>query len=103
MTDELLRVEVAYARPERQRIVELHVPAGSTVREAAVRSGLQQQFPELDLQSCPVGVFGVSVADAHRVQDGDRVEIYRPLINEPREARRQRAADGKTMGPSARR
>ncbi len=93
-----LRIEVAYALPERQRSVTLQVAPGTTARAAALASGLQQYFAGLDLATCPLGVFGRQVADSYAVREGDRVEIYRPLQHEPREARRERAARGATMG-----
>ena len=95
---ELLNIEVAYATPQRQSLVELQLPADATVRDAVRRSGLQNQYPELDIEHCPVGIFGQQVADNRVLRDGDRVEIYRPLVNEPREARRRLAARGGTMG-----
>jgi len=93
MTEQtVIRVEVAYATPERQRIVELTMPPGTGAREAALRSGLDAEFPGLDLHSCALGIFSRRVADDAVLRAGDRVELYRPLPNEPREARRRRAA-----------
>ena len=98
MPAELLNIEVAYATPRRQTIVELQLPATATVRDAVRRSGLLAEYPELDVENCPLGVFGTQVSDDRLVREGDRVEIYRPLVNEPREARRKVAARGGTMG-----
>jgi putative ubiquitin-RnfH superfamily antitoxin RatB of RatAB toxin-antitoxin module len=84
MADELLEVEVAYARPDEQVILALAVPAGSTIEDASRRSSLLERFPEIDLASNKVGVFGkVGKLDQTLVQ-GDRVEIYRPLIADPK-------------------
>ncbi|MDF1694160.1 MAG: RnfH family protein [Zhongshania sp.] len=89
-----IHVEVAYALPDKQRIVALELPEGSTVRAAALQSGLDKQFVELDLNSVDLGVFGkgVSKPDEQTLKNGDRVEIYRPLIVDPKEVRKQRAA-----------
>ncbi len=89
-----IHVEVAYALPDKQRIVALELPAGTTVRAAAMQSGLDKQFVELDLSSVDLGVFGkgVSKPEEQQLKNGDRVEIYRPLIADPKEVRKQRAA-----------
>ena len=95
---ELLRVEVVCATPKRQKLLELQVTDGSTAREVLLASALDEHFPEIDLQKSPLGIFGCVVDDDHRVRAGDRVEVYWPLLNEPREARRAAAASGGTMG-----
>jgi putative ubiquitin-RnfH superfamily antitoxin RatB of RatAB toxin-antitoxin module len=89
-----IHVEVAYALPDKQRIVALELVVGSSVRAAAMQSGLDKQFPELDLASVDLGVFGkmVSKPDEQALKDGERVEIYRPLIADPKEVRKKRAA-----------
>ena len=89
-----IHVEVAYALPDRQRIVALEVPDGCTVRSAAMQSGLDKQFPDLDLTTADLGIFGKSVSspDSQTLKSGERVEIYRPLIADPKEVRKQRAA-----------
>ncbi|MGD2082898.1 MAG: RnfH family protein [Chromatiales bacterium] len=92
MPEEAPEVEVAYARPERQMILRVAFEAGMTVRDAIERSGIEQHFPEIDLDADKVGLFGkASTLDAE-VRPGDRVEIYRPLIADPKEARKKRAA-----------
>lgn len=90
-------VEVVYALPAVQRLRQLRLPAGSTVREAITRSGLLEEFPEIDLTKNKVGVFGKVVKLDAPLRERDRVEIYRPLIADPKEVRRQRAAEGKVM------
>jgi putative ubiquitin-RnfH superfamily antitoxin RatB of RatAB toxin-antitoxin module len=85
-------VEVAYARPERQVIVPLEVEEGTTLREAVERSGILAQFPEINLDTQPVGIFGKATTLDRVLRARDRVEIYRPLIADPKEARRRRAA-----------
>lgn len=86
-----LSVEVAYARPERQEIVAVQVPAGTTVAGAIEASGIRQRFPEIDLGAQPVGVFGQVVELTTRLRDRDRIEIYRPLQADPKAQRRERA------------
>ncbi|MDH3647403.1 MAG: RnfH family protein [Gammaproteobacteria bacterium] len=101
LSDEVvLDVEVAYALPDRQLIVPLQVPQGTTVLEAALLSGIADEFEGLDPQQCKIGVFGQVVNPNQPLRTGQRVEIYRPLKADPREARRQLAAAGKTMGRS---
>lgn len=92
-----IMVEVVYALPAVQRLRQLRLPAGSTVREAIARSGLLEEFPEIDLARNKVGVFGKLVRLDAPLRERDRVEIYRPLIADPKEIRRQRAAEGKVM------
>ncbi|MXW72788.1 MAG: RnfH family protein [Gammaproteobacteria bacterium] len=87
MADEIA-IEVSYALPGAQRVLTLRVPAGSTARRAVVLSCIDALFPEIEAASCPLGVFGAAVADDYRLQHGDRLEVYRPLENDPMEARR---------------
>jgi len=91
-------VEVAYARPDVQRLVALRVPSGTTARQALERSGLAKVFPEIDAVNCPLGIFGSLVAGSTALAAGDRVEVYRPLAMDPREARRRAVARGLTIG-----
>lgn len=86
-----IEIEVACATPRRQVVVSLGVPEGCTVGEAVARSGVLRQFPELDLEGCKLGVFGSLRKPEDPVAAGDRVEIYRVLIADPKQARRQRA------------
>ncbi len=101
MDDDPITVEVAYARPDEQRIIELQVPPGTTVAEAIERSGIIERFPEIDLAKNKVGIFGKLAKLDKVLQPGDRVEIYRPLIADPKEARKKRAAQGKVMKKGA--
>ena len=94
---ELIPVEVAYALPEHQQIITLHVPVGTTVRETVERSGILEQFPEIDLEKNKLGIFGKLSKLDTPMRARDRVEIYRPLIADPKEVRKQRAAEGKRM------
>jgi putative ubiquitin-RnfH superfamily antitoxin RatB of RatAB toxin-antitoxin module len=92
-----IQVEVAYARPERQELIRLTLPAGSTIVQAIEASGLPQRYPEIDLAKTKVGIFGKLSRMDTALRDRDRVEIYRPLIADPKEVRKQRAAEGKVM------
>jgi len=93
-----ITVEVCYARADLQAVSTVKVTAGATVGEALRRSGLLERFPEIDLKANIVGVFGKKVTLDRRLSDGERVEIYRPLNADPKEVRRKRAAQGKTLG-----
>ncbi len=90
-------VEVAYAAPEKQAILEREVEVETTARDVVISSGIDAYFPQIDLQNCELGVFGKAISDDYVLIDGDRIEIYRPLIADPREIRRQRAATGLKM------
>lgn len=93
-----LRVEAAYATPARQVIRALEVQTGTTVEEVVRRSGLLGEFPEIDLGVNRVGIFGSLVNLKTLVADGDRVEIYRPLQVDPKDARRGRARRQRARG-----
>jgi len=86
-----VRVEVAYAAPDRQVVKILTLPVGSRVEAAIRASGLLDEFPEIDLAVNRVGVFGERVELDTVVQDGERVEVYRPLLADPKQARQRRA------------
>jgi hypothetical protein len=92
--DRLIPVEVAYALPEQQWVVALNVPEGTTLYEAAVLSRLVEKAPGLDLDAADMGVFGKveKQPKARVLKAGERVEIFRPLLTDPKEARKARAA-----------
>lgn len=92
---DLLHIEVAYALPERQDIVSLRLPPGSTVRQAVEASGLLARHPQIDLARNKLGIYARLVTSETPLRDRDRVEIYRPLLADPKEVRRQRAATDK--------
>jgi uncharacterized protein len=92
MVSPVLEIEVAYAAVDRQVLRSVNVPQGMTVRAAVQASGIVADFPELKLDECPLGIFGKVVADSRVIQAGDRIEIYRPLLADPKEVRRLRAA-----------
>ena len=97
MTENEMMVEVAYALPHEQMIVPVKVKQGITAEQAIAASGIVNKFPEIDLAINKIGIFGkLSKLDAP-LRHLDRVEIYRALIADPKEVRKQRAADGKVM------
>jgi len=87
-----IRVEVAYALPHKQAILPLDVASGTTVQEAARLSGIADKFDGIDLENATFGIFGGVVAPTQVLAEGDRVEIYRPLLADPKEVRKARAA-----------
>jgi putative ubiquitin-RnfH superfamily antitoxin RatB of RatAB toxin-antitoxin module len=91
MTSATIPVEVVYALPERQTLLALQVPAGATVREAIEQSGVLQLHPEIDLSQAAVGILGRRAPLDARLREHDRVEIYRRLTADPKDARRRRA------------
>ncbi len=90
----MVEIEVVYAAVDRQVLLAMAVAPGTSLRAAVQASGVAAQFPELNLADCPLGIFGKVVADpeVRAVQAGDRIEIYRPLLADPKEVRRLRAA-----------
>ena len=88
----MITVTVVYANPEQQKSVHLQLDDGTTVEQAIYRSALLEDFTEIDLSTCKVGIFSKQVNLAHRLATGDRVEIYRPLLIDPKQARRRRVA-----------
>ena len=89
---EKIRVEVAYALPEEQIIISIKVPKKINVKQAIEKSGIQKKFSDIDLSKNKVGIFGKQTTLDHLLSDRDRIEIYRPLILDPKEMRRKRAA-----------
>ena len=93
MSDASIRVEVAFALPEKQKLISLEVPEGTTMREAAELSGIAAHFDGLHLDRMPMGIFGKAEGNPGKrvLREGERVEIYRPLIADPKETRKARA------------
>ncbi|QZI69942.1 RnfH family protein [Pseudomonas protegens] len=94
MVEPLIVIEVVHAAVDRQVLLSVQVPQGSTLLAALEASSIKEHFAGLDLAACPVGIFGKQVSDPEQyvVQAGDRIEIYRPLLADPKEVRRLRAA-----------
>jgi len=86
-----LRVEVVYALPAEQVLIGLEVEEGTTVAQAIERSGILARFPGIRPTGDNVGIFGAPASPDAPLRDGDRVELYRPLISDPKQARRERA------------
>ncbi|MAR89448.1 MAG: RnfH family protein [Pseudomonadota bacterium] len=94
MTEPMIQVEVAYALPEKQMIIPLTVKKGTTLYDAVVQSGIADEFEGLDIDATPMGVFGKAERQPKErvLEDGERAELYRPLIADPKEVRKKRAA-----------
>ena len=96
-----MKIEVVYATPERQWLIGLELPASATVDDA-VHAALSAELPASDWRQLPVGIWGRLVERSQPLKEGDRVELYRPLQRDPREARRHLAAEGKSMNSAGR-
>ncbi|MBI5329698.1 MAG: RnfH family protein [Betaproteobacteria bacterium] len=92
-----VHVEVVYARTDSQKAIPLTLAQGTTVQQAIERSGLLAEFPEIDLEKNKLGVWNKLAKPDQILRDKDRIEIYRALIADPKEVRKQRAAEGKSM------
>ncbi len=102
MAAERIVVEVACAEAGRQTVVTLELPEGSTAGDALARSGVLARHPDLDAGACVLGIFGREVVPDRTLADGDRVEVLRPLAEDPKERRRRLARAGRSMrAPSA--
>jgi putative ubiquitin-RnfH superfamily antitoxin RatB of RatAB toxin-antitoxin module len=97
-----IEVEIVFALPDRQWLRRICVRCGETVADAVSKSGIREACKEYDLDALAVGIWGREVARERVVKEGDRIEIYRPLQLDPREARRQLALSGRTMGSADR-
>ena len=98
----MITVEVAYALPEKQTLLSLSVPAGTTALEAVEQSGILKTYPKIDVNSDKMGIFsqvlgtkGLDEPAAYKMRERDRIEIYRPLIADPKEVRHRRAEEAK--------
>ena len=94
MVEEFISIEVAYALPELQTIIALTLPKGTTVQQAIVASKVLELYPDINKTELNVGIFGSACKLENLLKTGDRVEIYRQLHHDPKEARRQRALKG---------
>ena len=94
---ELIDVEVAYARSDQQMLLQVRVPPGTTAGQAIDTSGILDHFPKIDWRNAAIGIFGKVCKPEHILNAGDRVEIYRPLLMDPMQQRRQRAAKSRTL------
>lgn len=96
-----ITVEVAYALPQEQVVLSLSVAPGATIQQAIEQSGILKKFPDIDLTRNKLGIFGKLSKPDTVLRDRDRVEIYRPLIADPKEVRKKRAEEGKVMKKGA--
>ena len=96
-SDKLISIEVAYALPDEQIILDVDIEPTDTVETAIRKSGILEQFSEIDLTKSRVGIFGKMSKLDKTLNERDRIEIYRPLIADPKEVRKKRAAEGKRM------
>lgn len=99
MGNKTIRVEVVYALPGKQILLALDVPPGTSVIEAIELSGIRRQFNEMVIDPGRLGLFGTKAAPDTVLRAGDRIEIYRPLIADPKESRRKRAEQEKARSP----
>ena len=88
-----INIEIAYALPERYYLKSFQVDEGITVQTAITQSGILSQFPAIDLSTNKIGIFSRPIKLTDVLKDGDRIEIYRPLLADPKEIRRKRAAE----------
>ena len=98
MTEQQISIEVAYATPEKQALLEVVIEQCTTVEQAILASGIIKRFPQIDLSIDKVGIWnrGCKLSDCPK--NGDRIEVYRPLIADPKEVRRRRAEKAKEEG-----
>ena len=96
-TSATVNIEVAYALSDKQLVIAVQVSQGTTIEQAIQLSGILEQFPQIDIAKNKLGIFGKLKKADVLVREGDRVEIYRPLIADPKVVRKQRAAEGKRM------
>lgn len=89
----MIEVEVVYALPDQQSLLSVMVEDNSTALEAVQQSGIINEYPEIDLETIKMGIFSKSCATDYKLKAGDRVEIYRPLLADPKEIRKRRAAE----------
>ncbi len=98
MVPDQLNIEVVYALPQQQTVLRLRVAPTTTVQAAIEQSGIMSKHPEIDLAVNKFGIYSRPVKGAELLQDGDRIEIYRPLIADPKEMRKKRAEKAKEEG-----
>ncbi len=95
--DNIINVEVVYALPDEQTLLNISMPDGSEIKDVVLKSKILELHPELDFEKLEVGIFGKLAKMNQTVRDRDRIEIYRPLIADPKEVRKRRAAEGKRL------
>ena len=98
MQNNTIHIEVVYGLPHKQKLLSLPVNEGTTVEQAIIESGILSLFPEIDLKENKVGIWNKAVKLSTVLEDCDRIEIYRPLIADPKEVRKRRAEKAKLEG-----
>ncbi|MFT4994219.1 MAG: putative ubiquitin-RnfH superfamily antitoxin RatB of RatAB toxin-antitoxin module [Paraglaciecola sp.] len=98
MTEQQISIEVAYAMPQKQALLEVVIEQGTTVEQAILASGMIKRFPQIDLSKDKVGIWNRTCKLSDCPKNGDRIEVYRPLIADPKEVRRRRAEKAKEEG-----
>jgi len=98
MTDQQISLEVVYGTPQKQALLEVVVEQGTTVEQAILASGIMKRFPDINIDVLKVGIWNRTCKLTDLPKKGDRIEIYRPLIADPKEARRRRAEKAKDEG-----
>jgi hypothetical protein len=98
---EQIQIEIVYAQQREQTVIPMKVVEGTTVAQALEQSGMAQKHPELDLKTAKVGIYGKISKPDTVLRNHDRIEIYRPLIADPKEVRKKRAEEGKAMKKGA--
>lgn len=91
---DMIDIEIAYATPEKQVILVQSIKANTLPRDAVMASDMLEHFAEIDLEIIDMGVFGKAIKADYELQQGDRIELYRPLLADPKEVRKQRAKKG---------
>lgn len=94
---DMIAIEVVYALPDRQTLLKQQVAVGATALDAIQASGILNKYPEIDIATSKIGIFGKLIKPDTVLREKDRIEIYRPLIADPKEVRRKRAEEGKVM------
>lgn len=102
VANKIIKVEVVYGLPHKQKLLQIRVAEGTSAKQAVALSGIAEHFPGEDIENARLGIFGqalgtkgLEAAETYVLQEGDRVEIYRPLIADPKEVRRKRAEKAK--------
>ncbi|WP_199609209.1 RnfH family protein [Flocculibacter collagenilyticus] len=93
-----ISIEVAYATPEKQSIIDVNIDHDCTVEQAILQSGILGMYPEIDLKENKVGIWNRAAKLSDQLREADRIEIYRPLIADPKEVRKRRAEKAKLEG-----
>lgn len=96
--DVMLNIEIVYGLPDKQVLKTMLVADGTTARQAVLQSGLANEFPDLDVHAAKIGIFGKLVKDGTELREKDRIEIYRPLLIDPKDARRKRVREKEQEG-----